>query len=140
MSTPDDILAGKRFFSTSGDEAEIQSLIPAMSAAGLKVSVIRGEQARTLPDFMTSAAAALGFPDYFGKNWNAFDECIDNLAWLPQRRYLLVFLDADALLADAGQEDRQLLLQVLAEAFPERDDTAGAELKALFQVREKKYK
>lgn len=34
-------------------------------------------------ELLATAGAALGFPDYFGHNWDAFDECLNDLAWLP---------------------------------------------------------
>lgn len=38
-----------------------------------------GYECRTEQDFFGSAARALDFPDYFGHNWAAFDECLSDL-------------------------------------------------------------
>ena len=42
-------------------------------------------------DFLQEAAEAMHFPDYFGNNWNAFDECISDLEWIPAQGYIIFY-------------------------------------------------
>ena len=35
-------------------------------------------------ELLRSVAFSLGFPSYFGGNWDALDECIRDLSWLPE--------------------------------------------------------
>jgi hypothetical protein len=41
--------------------------------------------------FLDRTAAALGFPAWFGGNWDAFFDCLADLGWRPARGYLLVY-------------------------------------------------
>lgn len=36
-------------------------------------------------------AAALDFPDWFGHNWDALADCLDDLEWLPADAYVILF-------------------------------------------------
>jgi len=42
-------------------------------------------------EFLERTAAALGFPSWFGGNWDAFFDCLADLSWRPARGHVLVF-------------------------------------------------
>ena len=50
----------------------------------LAIRVVRGNKMRRLDDLYNEFAAAFQFPDYFGENWAAFDECLG--IWNGSRR------------------------------------------------------
>jgi hypothetical protein len=101
----------------------------ALVAAGAGVvGLLDGAQARDTPKFMAAVAQALAFPDYFGANWDAFAECLDDLHWRDEA-VVLVVDHAAQLLADAPA-DRDILLKIIDDAFP-----ANAELpRSLFKL------
>jgi RNAse (barnase) inhibitor barstar len=43
--------------------------------------------------FMTAVAAALSFPDWFGRNLDALADSVRDLSWLPPGEHLLVWRD-----------------------------------------------
>lgn len=43
---------------------------------------------------MRNIATALRFPEWFGANWDALEDCLSDLSWLPANEYVLVFEDA----------------------------------------------
>lgn len=45
-------------------------------------------------DLFAVVASAMQFPDYFGNNWDALDECLNDMEWLPADGYCLVLHDA----------------------------------------------
>ena len=63
-------------------------------------------------------AAALRLPTYFGHNWDALEDCLSDLSWLPPGGYVLLFEHVDAL-QDAAGEDFDILLDILAEVTAE---------------------
>ena len=57
-------------------------------------------------------AAALAFPDWFGRNWDALEDCLADLSWSKARGHVLVFESADGLAA----QDREVLVETLGSA------------------------
>jgi hypothetical protein len=60
-------------------------------------------------------AHALEFPDYFGHNWDALEECLADLEWLPGKGYVLCFTNAESILPDE-EEDFATFLEVISDA------------------------
>lgn len=68
-------------------------------------------------------AAALRFPQWFGANWDALEDCLTDLSWRGGAGYLLVFEDGGAA-RDLPPEDYDTLLDVLdssAKAWAAKD-------------------
>ena len=48
-------------------------------------------------EFLDALAVGFSFPGYFGRNWDAVDECLRDLSWLPADGYVLVVRGAEEL-------------------------------------------
>lgn len=83
--------------------------------AGFVLRVINGKKCATAAGLFTEFARALGFPDYFGHNWDAMEECLADLEWLPAKGYVLLLTDAQAVLAD-DEDEYETLLEILSDA------------------------
>lgn len=82
---------------------------------GFVLRVMRGGKCRKAPDLFAEMATVLAFPDYFGHNWDALEECLADLEWLPGKGYVLLFTNADQILAD-DDDEFTTLLEVLSDA------------------------
>lgn len=83
--------------------------------AGFALRVIHGKKCATSAGLFTEFARAIGFPDYFGHNWDAMEECLADLEWLPAKGYILLITDAQAVLP--GDEDEyETFLEILSDA------------------------
>jgi RNAse (barnase) inhibitor barstar len=77
--------------------------------------VIKGAKCQTTTGLLTECARALDFPDYFGHNWDALEECLADLEWLPAKGYILLFTDAARVLPD-DEAEYETFLEVLRDA------------------------
>src|SRR4051812_6858993 len=83
------------------DAAAAAEVAATWSDAGLTVRTVRGAKMRSTQALMDEVSAALQFPDYFGENWAALDECMADMEWLlPVKGFVLVVRDADLVLVD----------------------------------------
>jgi hypothetical protein len=58
---------------------------------GWRVFHLDGRMVHDKASFLRAVAAALDFPDYFGRNWDAFEEMINDLSWTPAAGYILLY-------------------------------------------------
>lgn len=109
------------FHLTSATADDLGDEVAALAASRPSTVVrrIRGARCRTVAGWFDEMAAALQFPSYFGENWPALADLLTDLSWLPAEEYLLIFEDAEELLADAIPEALALALETLAEASEE---------------------
>jgi len=72
---------------------------------------LHGERCQTYDGFFSECAAAFQFPGYFGNNWNAWDECINDLDWLEFTSLAIVIDHFELLFCKEGHlaRDRFLL-------------------------------
>lgn len=66
---------------------------------------IDGEKAADKAGLMAETAAALKFPSYFGRNWDALLDCLRSLPeFNPAGGYVLAVRNSGAFLAGAGED------------------------------------
>lgn len=95
--------------------AVIEELVAAAREQSLFVARIDVERIANHEAFLAEVARVLNFPEYYGQNWDAFEECIRDLSWLPARGYLLVLAGYDRL-ARSDPANWAIGLDVLQEA------------------------
>jgi RNAse (barnase) inhibitor barstar len=84
---------------------------------GFVLRVVHGKKCETVSGLLDEFARAMEFPDYFGHNWDAMEECLADLEWLPAKGYVVVIADAHAVLPkDEDEEDYETLLEILSDA------------------------
>ena len=86
-------------------EAEMDELVKtAPHDVGAVVRIVRGRNCATAMDLFREWGAALQFPSYFGENWDAFEDCLLDLEWLPAKGYVIILTNANHLLKNAPHE------------------------------------
>lgn len=76
-------------------------------------------------------AQALRFPRYFGWNWDALEECLCDLSWLPPHIELVVLVHERMPLSPNG-EQLGIYLDILREAIARRKAQDGLKLEIVF--------
>jgi RNAse (barnase) inhibitor barstar len=76
-------------YRVSGGEETIE----AAREAGLRLAAIAFGAKATL---LKGIAAALAFPDWFGENWDALEDCLTDLSWSGASGHVLLFEEARA--------------------------------------------
>ena len=86
--------------------------------ASRAVHMIDLARVTTKAGLLTEFARRLSFPDYFGHNWDALDESLRDLAYLPGAGYVLLISHGDRLAA-ADPAAWRTALTVFAHAAAE---------------------
>jgi hypothetical protein len=65
-----------------------RQMIDQLSQQGIRVFYLEGRNIFSKETFLSQTAEVMKFPSYFGNNWDAFEECITDLAWCPAQEYI----------------------------------------------------
>lgn len=82
---------------------------------GFVLKSIKGAKCKTPATLFAEFAKVMELPDYFGHNWDALEECLADLEWMPAKGYVLLLTDAEQILSQ-DEEDYATLLEVLSDA------------------------
>lgn len=86
-----------------------------LAPSDVDVRIVRGSRCENERDFFREWAAALQFPYYFGHNWDAFNECLNDLEWIRADRLLIALSSVENVLVD-DQERWETVLKRLRNA------------------------
>jgi RNAse (barnase) inhibitor barstar len=103
-------IKNNKFFYVISDEEK--SLTELIINSKFKHINIDGKNCKNSKSLFKEFAIKFKFPDYFGYNWNALDECINDLEWLPADGYVVEVENSDLLLVN-DKNDFKILIELL---------------------------
>ena len=80
-------------------------------------------------ELLNALAHELRFPDYFGHNWDALDECLRDFSWLEERRIVLLH---EVLPSRLIENDLRKYIEILARCARDWKLTEEHELVVVF--------
>jgi RNAse (barnase) inhibitor barstar len=84
---------------TTPEQPDAQTVLARARARKAYAHLMDGERAVDKLSTLDAIAAALSFPDYFGRNLDALYDCLTDLAWLPPGEHVLIWAGSDRLKA-----------------------------------------
>ncbi|PZP62220.1 MAG: barnase inhibitor [Azospira oryzae] len=109
MSPPDLTRAEASGVYRVADPEALSRLLAAARRRRHRVCVLDLSGVTTKEECLRRAAATFDFPSYFGGNWDAFDECVNDLGWLPARGYVIRVVEPGGFAQNAPQEFATLI-------------------------------
>ena len=79
---------------------KVDDILDAARGSAIKVARIGLADASDKAELMERIAHALEFPQWFGGNWDALEDCLTDLSWLKADGHVLLFEDAGRMPAD----------------------------------------
>jgi hypothetical protein len=64
--------------------------------------------------FLDAAAQAFGLPPHFGRNWDAFRDCLSTMEWRPGNGYVVVVTGTQAF-ARAAPDEARIVREIFIE-------------------------
>ncbi|GAA0382870.1 hypothetical protein GCM10009530_37060 [Microbispora corallina] len=73
-------------------------MVAALAKAGFVLCELDGRLISSQEDLLEEVGKALEFPDYYGRNWDAFNDCVRDLPEWGKPKVAVVWHDSDLLL------------------------------------------
>jgi RNAse (barnase) inhibitor barstar len=103
---------------TRVEESEIDNarLIASAQVRDVAIRVLRGHRMKDKFSAFEEFDAVFQLPSYFGKNWAALDECMNDADWFPLASRVIVLVMASEQIF-AGEADREAAVDTLHAFF-----------------------
>jgi RNAse (barnase) inhibitor barstar len=82
-------------FRLEGD-ISTKKLEETIKQGGLAFFLLDGTKIHNKEQFLKEAAERLQFPDYFGANWDAFEDCLTDMSWHEADGYVILYDNFEA--------------------------------------------
>lgn len=120
-NTYDVLLGDPHFYITDcniSDFCDFQWKLNRVSQKNIFAGMIRGQKCKTLNGLYDEFSAVLQFPYYFGENWDAFNDCLNDLDWIAADAFVLCISNAENI-THLGKSDFVYLLELLSTSAKE---------------------
>jgi len=87
-------------------------ILEVVRGSGLDTVQVSFEGLKGKEDLLRTLAADLGFPKWFGGNWDALEDCLSDLSWRDAQGWVLILRSFEGL----PHDDFGVLVEVLASA------------------------
>ena len=104
---------------------EPKAVAKAAKAADFAYFHIEGRKIARKEQLMNAVATALDFPEHFGDNWDALEECLTDLEWVDGEGYVIYYDHIDPLL-EAHPDQFETLVEILRDAVKSWQDDGEA--------------
>jgi RNAse (barnase) inhibitor barstar len=101
---------------------DLEPLIAGAGAAGCLVQRVDLTRARSKDEMLAMIGVALGFPEWFGHNWDALNDCLLDMGWRPAEGYVTILDHCDGIHGRAESDFVKLMqnFQSVAEEWREQ--------------------
>lgn len=96
----------------------------AVAKAGLAYVRLDAQAARTRSAMLGAISRALSFPSWFGRNWDALEDCLTDLSWLDGGGLVLV-VEGFGTYAEADPDGFAILLDIFKSSAEYWRDRGG---------------
>ncbi len=85
----------------------------------LKIMTVDGQAMMTVEGVMDEFGRSFDFPDYYGKNSAALEECLMDLSWLPANGYVILVQNSQLVLTLEPPQELLWLMRLLEDVCKE---------------------
>jgi hypothetical protein len=76
---------------------------------------LNGRRMKSHDDLFSEFSRVCEFPDYFGRNWPALSDCLEDMLWLDRVEHFLLVIDHWPDLLSEAPADREVLMRILGQ-------------------------
>jgi RNAse (barnase) inhibitor barstar len=92
----------------------------------LHIAAIDGKRCRDIESFLVEIGHAFSFPEYYGRNMNALNDCLNDLDWIDKDSYVLIINHFESFISES-EEDKNDVINFLNEIAQEWKNYDGAD-------------